>query len=686
MSAPEALAEFLPPYIAEVEELLVAARANLLAVEGANRTGSANPRAVRELFRGIHTIKGLSAMVDIEPIVKIAHLMEASLRAADRAGGQLPATAVELLLQGIGAIEQRIRSLAAEKTIAAAPTALLDALEGLTAHTPVPPAAPAAVRLELEPAVLAKLNASEREQLHQGVVSGRRAVRVDFAPSPANASAGLSITSVRERVSKVAEIVKVLPVSVPVSPREPGGLSFALLLLTREADAAIAEATGTAAAEVRLIAAPVVQPAAAAKATLPAVGAADPLAEDELAPVGRQGVVRVDAARLDEAMERIGAMVVNRSRLARAVAAMTASGVNTRELVQILGENGRLLRDMRASVLRLRMVPVGEILERLPLMVRGLQRSTGKQVALQLDLGRAELDKAVGDRLFPAIVHLVRNAVDHAIEPPDARRRLGKPEEGSLRISCHERSNSQLELVIQDDGSGIDAAAVAHRAGVRTPNTPDGLLELLCRPGLSTRDEVTTTSGRGMGMDIVKRIAVDQLGGELRMETQPGRGTTFTVRVPLTVSILDAFIFESASERYATPVSAVDELLEIDPAKVVQAPAPPGASSGARVSMIERRGTAIPLLQLKALLALGPGGAGSKGIVVHDRRHQPIAFAVDRLLSQQEVVIRPLEDPLIRVRGITGATDLGDGRPTLVLDLIALGAPSRPEKAEEPTQ
>lgn len=670
MSAPETLAEFLPPYIAEVEELLIAARANLLAVEVGTRTGHPNPRAVRELFRGIHTIKGLSAMVDVEPIVQLAHLMEASLRAADRAGGQLSASAVELLLQGVLAIEQRVRSLAADKTTAPAPAALLDALEGLASDTPVPASAPAGVKLELEPALLAKLNASEREQLHQGVMGGRRAVRVDFAPSPAKAGEGLTITTVRERVGKVAELVKVVPISVPVSSEEPGGLIFALLLLTRETDAAIAGAAGTAESQVRFIAAP-----AGAHALAPA--------EDEVEPAGRQGVVRVDSARLDDALERVGAMVVSRSRLAHAVAALTASGANTRELVQILGENARLLRDMRASVLRLRMVRVGEILERLPLMVRGLRRSTGKQATLQLALGPAELDKAVGDRLFPAIVHLVRNAVDHAIEPPEERRHLGKPEEGTLRISCREQSSSRLELVIEDDGRGVDAVAVARRAGGPPPTTSEGLLELLCRPGLSTRDEVTTTSGRGMGMDIVKRIIVDQLGGELRMETQPGRGTAFTIRVPLTVSILDAFIFEAASERYAAAVSTIDELIEIDPARIVRGPAPGGSSGGAHAGMIERRGTAIPLLKLNAVLALGPGGAGSKGIVVHDRWNQPIAFAVDRMLSQQEVVIRPFEDPLIRVPGVAGATDLGDGRPTLVLDLIALGALSRPQRGEE---
>ncbi|MBF5045271.1 chemotaxis protein CheA [Aggregicoccus sp. 17bor-14] len=686
MSRPVNLADFLPPYLAEVEELLGLAHTQLLTLETAARGGAPQPRAVRELFRVLHTIKGLSAMVDVEPVVALTHLMEASVRAADRAGGKLPPASIEPLLQGLKAVEVRVRALGAGKPVPPAPSALLDALEGLEgAERRAAPraAAPAEVQFDLEPALASKLSASEREQLTQGVQGGRRALRVDFAPSPQRSAAGLTINTVRERVSQVAEIVKVVPLSRPGGA--PGsGLVFALLVLSSGPDAALAAAVEVAPAEVRLVAQPPPPPeedAALASGALAGDLSADPSSDlagvlpeapldEEVAPQ-RHGIVRVETARLDEAMERLAALVVTRSRLQRAAAALTASGANTRELVQILQENARQLRDLRAAIVRVRMVKVGEVLERLPLIVRGLRRSTGKQVALQLELGAAELDKAVGDRLFPAIVHLVRNAVDHALEPPEERRRAGKPEEGLLRIVCRERSNSQLEVQVSDDGRGVDAAAVARRAGVPVPQSDEELLELLCRPGLSTREEVTTTSGRGMGMDIVKRIAVDQLGGELRLQTEAGVGTTFTLRVPLTISIVDAFVFESGQQRYAVPVATVEELVEVDAARLVRGPG--GAEARGEVQILERRGQAVPLLRLATVLGQPAGeGGGQKALVVR-QRGEPVAFAVDRMLGQQEIVIRPLEDVLVKVRGVSGATDLGDGRPTLVLDLIALG-------------
>jgi two-component system chemotaxis sensor kinase CheA len=325
---------------------------------------------------------------------------------------------------------------------------------------------------------------------------------------------------------------------------------------------------------------------------------------------------------------------------------------------------------------------MAEVLERVPLLVRGLSRSTGRAVNLHLDVGGAEVDKTVAERIFPAIVHLVRNAIDHALETPAERLAAGKPERGLLEVTCVERSNTQLEIEIRDDGRGVDAAQVARRAGRELPRTDAELLDLLCMPGLSTRDKVTTTSGRGMGMDIVRRTIVDELGGELLLETQPGKGTRFVLRVPLTITIVDAFTFESAGERFCVPVATIEEILDVDHARLVQAPGTSGERSSS-LGMLERRGEALPFVALARVLRR-TAGPSQKAFVVR-RNGEPMAFAVDRLLGQQEVVVRPLEDPLLRVPGVTGATDLGDGRPTLVLDLYALAGGGKRLQAQEAT-
>jgi two-component system, chemotaxis family, sensor kinase CheA len=661
-------AEFIAGYLAEAEEHVRSANANLLLIERALKADEPHQRQVRELFRSLHTLKGLSAMVGIEPIVDLAHEMESVLRAADRLTGKLSAPSVEVLLQGVAAIEQRVSAVAHKKPVRPAPQSLLEALADLQTGVTAPSAQPSS-DLGLDPDLLQKLSPVERDQLADGLGRGRRALHIDVYPSPERAAQGHSITAVRERVSALAEIVKVVPRSVPRSERAPGGLAFSLIVLTSAGDAELCAAAAADIADLHALALPAAS--ADPDLDLPSDLEADLAADVPLIT----GHIRVDIARLDEAIDGLGALVVTRFRLARAVAQLRERGVDVRELNSILNDNHRQLRDLRTSITRARMISVAELLERVPLIVRGMNRSTGKQVGLRIDAGRGELDKAVAERIFPAIVHLVRNAVDHAIETPEARRRLGKPEQGSITVACFEHSDTQLELSVRDDGRGIDAAALATRAGRPAPQNVRELLELVTLAGLSTRDQITSESGRGIGMEIVKRIAVDELGGQLAVESTPDAGTTFTLRVPMSISILDSFSLECGSQRFVVPVAAVEEIIEIEPARVSRAPAP--HSTRFETRLLERRGEIIPLVALGELFELDlratPGETSAKALIVR-RQGEPFAFAVDRMLGQQEVVVRPMEDPLVRVLGVAGTTDLGSGQPTLVIDLLALSA------------
>ena len=662
------LKEYLGAYLAEVEEQLHAANDKLLEIESSARADRLNPRAVRDLFRALHTIKGLSAMVGVEPVVAIAHRMESVLRVSDGSGGKLPPGAIDGLLQGVREIETRVRELADGKPVAPPPAALLDALDHLDLVEADRAVAPAAT-LDLEPEIASKLPAFEVELLVSGAASGRRALRLDFVPSAEKAAAGLSITTVRVRLSAIADVVKVVPLARAKAEGAPGGLSFVLLFLSALSDPEIATALGVDANSIRAL---TVIPMDAI------VPSGLPLPTEELFVAGdaepqRRGFVRVDVLRLDDAMEQLSALIVTRSRLARAVASLKAAGIGVRELTEIVKDNTRQLRDLRAAILRVRMVPIVDVLDRVPLIVRGLRRESGKHVRLVLDVGNAELDKAVADRIFPAIVHLVRNAVDHAIESPEERLRLGKADEGTLSISCAAHSNTRLELTISDDGRGVDRAGVVRRTGKEVESDAE-LLDAMCLPGLSTFGEASTTSGRGMGMDIVKRVVVDQLGGELFMTTELGKGTTFILRVPLTIAIVDAFVVECAEHRFIVPVSVVEEIIEIDHEKIRLAPSRRGMNGSAPLGMVQRRSETVPLLDLASLLRLPSIAERPRQALVVRRGGEALAFAVHRVVGQQEAVVRPLVDPLVQVQGISGATDLGNGRPTLVLDLGALSA------------
>lgn len=657
--------QFIAGYLAEAEEHVRASNANLLAIEACLHKNEPHQRRVRELFRSLHTLKGLSAMVGVEPIVEIAHEMEVILRLADQSTGYLSLRAVELLLEGVRAIEVRVTSLGAGKPVAAAPIELLDTLSALQPGSRVI-AEPKPVVTGLEPALLAKLSPVEQTQLTQGAVQGRRAIRIEYLPSPARSGEGVSITTVRERVGQLAEIVKVMPVSVPKSDRAPGALSFVLVVLSDRSLEDLAAAAYVSVDALRMID---IQRPASEPPPAPELEEAEDEGIGDEPP--RTNSIRVDVERLDDAMEKLSELVVTRFRMTRALNVLRDQGVDVREIASIMGENARQLRDLRGCITRARMVPVRELLERVPLIVRGMNRSTGKQVRLQIDVGNAELDKSVAERVFPAIVHLVRNAIDHAIESPSERAQRGKPEGGLVKVTCLEHSSSELELRVEDDGRGLDAEAIAQRAGRAVPRNDKELLELITLPGFSTMDKATSSSGRGMGMEIVQRIAVDTLGGSLTLRTARHQGSCFALRIPLSLSIIDAFTLECGAQPFVVPVSMVEEIIELDPGSVVTPPAPHGKAS---IQLIERRGESMPVLSLMHVLAMNAGAVPARKALVVRQSEQPFAFAVDRMLGQQEVVVRPLEDPLVKVTGVAGATDLGDGKPTLVLDLVGLVA------------
>lgn len=654
--------EFRAAYLAEVDEHLSAAHQRLAALATARRDGRPQGRELRELMRLLHTIKGLSSMVGVDPIVDIAHEMEGVVRAADQAGARLREEATEALVGALRAIEHRVAALAKNEEVEPPSPALLRTLTGLVSTSARP--GPIAT-LEGDPEVIGRLSTSEREQLAAATTSGRRALRVDFAPSPRKADAGISIASVRERLARLGELVKVMPIAAPASDRAPSGLLFALFLVTDASDDELAKVVGGTEADITsLVAAPVAP-------VEPELGEVD---HDESLDTRRAGFLRVDVARVDDTIEKLGALIVTRSRLAAAAAKLQAAGADTRELDAVIVDASRQLRDLRGAILSVRMVPLTTVLDRLPLVVRGVSRTTGKRTRLVIEAGSAELDKTVAERLFPAFVQLVRNAVDHGIEGPAARAAAGKPEEGTIRISAVALGNRFVEVRIADDGGGIDPARIAAREHTNeVPKSPAALLDILCRPGFSTRDAADQSSGRGVGMDIVKRT-IESLGGALTLETELGQGTTFAVRVPLTIAVVDAFTVSCAGKRFAVPVPAVSEIVEVDPSSMAKSPTSRG---GGEVRLFARRGETLALVDLATVLGITRRGTESRArhaFVVRRSTGDAVAFAIDRVTGQQETVVRPIDDPLVAANGVAGSTDLGDGQPTLVLDLVALSS------------
>lgn len=660
MTEPIDLREFIGGFVVEAQEVVATANTSLLEIEAANRDGTSRPRAVRDLFRALHTMKGLAGMIGVESIVVIAHALETLVRTADRAGGAFGREAVEVALQAVAAISERIRSVAEDRVVADAPERLIEAIAATDACTDV-----AISQTAIPPEWEARLSPSERQQLAIALQMKVPVWTVSFIPSEANATRGITITAVRAQLGAIGEVVKVLPRSITATADVRAGVAFDMLIVTTAPRAAIAEIVST-------------DPEGVIRVLPPASTHADervPAAlDDHVSPVGR-AFVRVELSRLDELQDQLSLLIVSRLRLDREIVALAEAGTNVRRLREVAQLQGRQLRDLRRAILRARMVRVSELLEPLILLVRSLARTGERVVELVLDARDTELDKAVADRVLPALIHLVRNAMDHAIETPDQRAAIGKPRAGTIRVSCVEVAGNHIELVVADDGCGIDRALIAGRARRAIADDTE-LLEVLTTSGFSTREAATMTSGRGIGMDIVRRIAVGDLGGELSMTTQPGVGTSFTLRVPVTIAVMDVFSFQCGSQVFVVPAVAIEEIFEVLPEMLET---PPASEISSR-SHVERRGQPIPVVSLGAILAIDSGARARKALVFRGTSH-PIAFTVDRMIGRQEVVVRPIDDPLVDVPGIAGATDLGDGRPTLVLDLHALGTMARDRRA-----
>ncbi len=376
--------------------------------------------------------------------------------------------------------------------------------------------------------------------------------------------------------------------------------------------------------------------------------------------------VRVSTRHLDKLLNAVAELITSRSHLWR-----IQELYNLPDLREALERHDRLLANLRDAVLETRMVPIAHTFNRFPRMVRDLLREHGKEADFIIEGHDIELDRTILERIGDPLMHLLRNAVDHGIEPPEERERAGKPRRGIIRLRAW-RDRESVIIEVSDDGRGLDKQRILEKAierGLISPKEAADLPEhqvymLICAPGFSTATEVTDVSGRGVGMDVVRR-EVEALHGSLSIESTPGQGTTFRLRLPLTLAIIQALLIRVGGEMYALPISQVERTLEVRPEHITQVQ---------RWSLItDAQGKALPLVPLGQVLAV-PGHhptATGYAIVVGEKRNR-VGLLVDELLGQEEIVIRPLPSILGPVPGIAGASILGEGQVILILDVITL--------------
>ncbi len=657
----EFFAQFLDDYFAECDEHLTLVRRHLLALEEqAGRPGVDQP-LLDEVFRSFHTLKGISGMVGLSEAEQLAHHMESYLRALRQAEARLGDEGVEALLTGVSMLEQVI---AARRKEVAAPD-INPAVARLQAVINDSSSAPA----RATPADTGEGAESEAGAPRPGRHDEARTWRFEFLPTAALSERGVNVNSVRARLQEVGEILQATP-----HVRGQGGIVFEFVVTTG-ADESVFERWR----EDNLTYTPVEEPARDETQTSPRPDSAPDL-EEVSAPapfstlpggamLAPSNVVRVDLARLDDLMRLIGELVTSRARMEDGLKQLrqSVSPAEWRALQETNMAMARQLRDLREGVMRVRMVQVGEIFERMKFVVRDLTRESGKEIRLELQGQETEIDKFLVERMMDPLLHLVRNAVSHGLETVAERVAAGKSPEGRLTLRAATAGDNVL-IEIADDGRGVDAERVLTRARERGLVAGDVrlddelLLQLICTPGFSTRDEADRASGRGVGMDVVGG-AVAELGGTLTLATEKGRGTRFTVELPLTLAVAEALIASVGGQRFAFPQSAVREIIEVEPSAV-------------RVlennEIVSYRGGVLPLLRLARLFDLGEQPEKPFHVFVIGSGAHAVGLAVERVIGQREIVVRGLNDPLVKVAGVAGATDLGDGRVVLILDVAAL--------------
>jgi len=597
-------------FILEAQEILDRLGEQLVSLEQAPQDSD----QLNAVFRGFHTLKGGAGFLGIQAMVELCHAAEETLGMARSGQAVLQAHHFDAGQQSLDYLQSMLDSVAAGTEPGYAPPELIAQFDVNGA------AAPVAAAVAASPASDGLITDDEFEALLDTLHGGAA------------------------------------PTAVTPTKKADDGL-----IGEDEFEALLDQLHGGAAPGATSPAAPTPAPAAAPRpvaAPAPAKPAANkPVAEAE-------HTVRVDTKRLDAIVNLIGELVLSRNRLKTLRARL-----HDEELDRAVSTLDIATARLQSAVMRTRMQPVGKVFSRFPKVARDVARNLKKEVELELVGAETELDRNLVEALADPLVHLVRNAIDHGIEMPDLREAQGKTRSGNVRLSAQQEGD-YVSIEVQDDGAGIDPErlrAKAREKGLIDPEAAARLsseecLHLVFLPGFSTKQEVTDISGRGVGMDVVQS-RIRELSGQIQIQSELGRGSRFLIRVPLTLAILPTLLVQAGEDIYALPLARVMEVLHAPNSSL-------GWFDGRAV--LDRKSHTLPLVDLRHWLAVEPAASQLLTIVVLQAGEARFGLVVDQVRGREEVVIKPLPKALRGLRGYAGATLIGDGRMSLILDVDGL--------------
>lgn len=679
---PKPSAEFL----SEAQEVIEAFSRNLLQLDTQQRTGEFDPDLLNAAFRAIHSLKGLAGLFGATQVSSLAHALESTLDSLRLGRLPLSQPALDVLFEAVEVFQNMLAVFGLEETegaVSADP--LLHRIAALSPDAEEEDGAGDIVGLD--PAILGVLTEYEEHRLRENVRLGRRLYRVHAAFDLLAIDVG--IESLKGKLKEFGEVITYLPSADAGSDDR---IELDILLGSEATLAAIG--AGVAEDGVRVYALgdspsdapearpgpPVVEPSNPTPVPSVSLTADDGIemvdASTSMSLRSISQTVRVDLERLDVLMNLVGELALVQANLSgtlESVRALARSADVSRELQTHLRTMDRKLSLLQQSILDVRMVPLGQVFDKLARVVRKLGREAGKDIRLVITGADTELDKLIVEELSDPLMHMIRNCIDHGIETEAERTSLGKGPSGHIELRAFQKGN-RVVIEVEDDGRGMDWRLIRDKAverGVVAESESremarQEVIDLIFVPGFSTKDVATEVSGRGVGMDVVK-TNIARLSGLIDVDTAPGRGSKFSITLPVTLAIIQALVIETARQTFCIPLNSVLESIMVSEADIETV-------EGHEV--VSLRGKTLPILHLSRIFELQTNyryldPARIYVVIVGLAQHR-VGIVVDELLGQQDVVIKPLGRALRGVPGIAGATELGGGRTVLLLDVSVL--------------
>jgi two-component system chemotaxis sensor kinase CheA len=664
-------------FLSEAQELIEGLSRSLLLLDELQNAGTEDPALVNEAFRLVHTLKGLSGIFSAKSIGKLSHRVEDALDALRLGRLALSSELIDVLFRTVELFWQLLGQDKDSDEPADLQVVLADLRRIATNVEEVSETA----EFDFDASLLAVLTEYEEHRLRSCVERGLGLfkVRVQFGLETLDKE----LDTIKTQLTHLGEVITYLPTGEAASI---DAIELDLLLASASTAAEVRQASQPTQVTVEEISKtageqhnathrpPPVESVAAEHAVTHALEARDSEMVQAGAMRSVSQTVRVDIRKLDVLMNVVGELAIVRGALGRISERLRAEGQRqlATELHRLHRSFDRRLGELQGGILEVRMVPLSQVFDRLTRVVRQISRDVGKQIRLVITGSDTEIDKLIVEELSDPLMHLVRNAIDHGIESAEQRAAVGKPEVGIIALNAFQKGN-HVVLEVEDDGGGIDERFVVQRA-VESGHVPasqaaelsrDEVMNLIFLPGITTRQEAGDYSGRGVGMDVVK-TNIAKLGGVIDLHSEKSIGTKITVTLPITLAIVSALLVRCSGHTYALPLTSVSEALSLDPSNIKWID---------NHEVYTLRGASLPLCRLEQLLELSTAGESSKRrrfVVVASVGNRRLGLVTDELLGQEDIVIKSLGKSLSEVRGFSGATELGDQRVALVLDVAAV--------------